>query len=199
MTHVHSHGHVHGGGGAVATGADRRPLALALTLIAALMAVEVVAGIAAGSLALLADAAHMLTDAAALAMALGAAVMGARPAAGRWTWGFRRLEVLAAQVNGATLGVLALWIVWSAIRRLFSPEDVRGGVVLTVALAGVAVNLVATAILARASRESINVRGAFLHILTDVAAFAGTALAGALILLTGWMRFDPIASLMVAA
>ena len=198
MAHGHSHGHVHAGEGAVATGADRRPLATALTLIVALMAVEVVAGIAAGSLALLADAAHMLTDAAALAMALGAAVMGARPATGRWTWGFRRLEVLAAQVNGATLGVLGLWIVWSAIGRLISPEDVRGGVVLVVALAGIAVNLVATAILSRASRESINVRGAFLHILTDVAAFAGTALAGALILLTGWTRLDPIASLVVA-
>src|SRR4051794_41395355 len=163
MTHVHSHGHVHGGGGAVATGADRRPLALALTLIAALMAVEVAAGIAANSLALLADAAHMLTDAAALAMALGAAVMGARPAAGHWTWGFRRLEVLAAQVNGATLGVLGLWIVWSAIHRLISPEDVRGGVVLVVALAGVAGNLAATAVLAPASRHSINVPRAVLH------------------------------------
>jgi len=198
MAHGHAHGHAHSGHGHVTTGADRRPLAIALTLILALMGVEVVAGIAADSLALLADAAHMLTDAAALAMALGAAVMGTRPAAGHWTWGFRRLEVLAAQVNGATLGVLGLWIVWSAVHRLVSPVDVRGGVVLVVALAGIAVNLAATAILARASRDSINVRGAFLHIVTDVAAFAGTALAGGLILLTGWTRLDPIASLVVA-
>jgi cobalt-zinc-cadmium efflux system protein len=132
-------------------------------------------------------------------MALGAALMAERPPHGRWTWGFRRLEVLAAQVNGATLAVLGVWIVYSAVRRLVSPPEVHGGIVLSVALAGVAVNLVATTLLARASRESINVRGAFLHLVTDLAAFVGTAIAGALVLLTGWNRFDPLASLLVAA
>jgi cobalt-zinc-cadmium efflux system protein len=195
MTHAHDQGH-----SAVTTSnpGDRRLLATALLLICLLLAGEVVAGVLAHSLALLADAGHMLTDAAALAMALGAAVMAGRPPSGRWTWGFRRLEVLAAQVNGATLLVLGVWIVWSAIGRLVSPSEVHGGVVLVVALAGVAVNLAATALLARATRESINIRGAFLHIVTDLAAFVGTALAGLLVLLTGWNRFDPIASLLVA-
>ena len=174
-------------------------LGIALGLIVALMAGEVVFGAIAGSLALLADAGHMLTDAAALALALGAAAFAGRPARGRWTFGFRRLEILAAHVNGITLLVVGVVIVYTAVRRLVNPPDVRGGVVLTVALAGVAVNLVATALLARSSRESLNVRGAFLHVATDLAAFAGTAAAGALILATGWDRFDPIASLAVAA
>jgi cobalt-zinc-cadmium efflux system protein len=163
------------------------------------MAGEVVAGIAARSLALLADAGHMLTDAAALAFALVASAMAARPAAGRWTFGYSRLEILAAQANGITLGLIAVWVTWSAVHRLASPEDVRGGLVLVVALAGVVVSLAASLVLARASRESLNVRGAFLHVLTDVAAFGAAGLAGALILATGWDRFDPIASLAVAA
>jgi cobalt-zinc-cadmium efflux system protein len=178
---------------------ERRALGGALALIAALLAAEVVAGIVAGSLALLADAGHMLTDAAALAFALVAASVAGRPARGRWTFGYRRLEILAAQANGVTLLVVALLVVYSAVRRLIDPPDVRGGVVVIVALAGVAVSLAATALLARGSRESLNVRGAFLHIATDVAAFAATALAGALILATGWDRFDPAASLLVAA
>src|SRR5919198_738714 len=163
------------------------------------MAGEIVAGVAARSLALLADAGHMLTDAAALAFALVAARMATRPAAGRWTFGYSRLEILAAQANGLTLGLVALWIVWSAAHRLASPEDVRRGPLLLVALAGVAVSLVASLVLARASRESLNVRGAFLHVATDMAAFAAAALAGGLVLATGWDRFDPIASLLVAA
>jgi cobalt-zinc-cadmium efflux system protein len=168
-------------------------------LILGLMVGEIVAGMLAGSLALLADAGHMLTDGAALAFALVAATMAARPASGRWTFGYARLEILAAQANGITLALLALWVIWSAIHRLVNPSEVRGGVVLVVALAGAVVSLVASVVLARASRESLNVRGAFVHVATDVAAFAGTAAAGALILLTGWDRFDPIASLAVAA
>ena len=178
---------------------DRRALTVALVLVAALMAGEVAAGMIGHSLALLADAGHMLTDAAALAFAVVASVMAARPAAGRWTFGYSRLEILAAQANGITLGLIALWIVWSAVYRLVDPRDVRGGLVLVVALGGALVSLVASAVLARASRESLNVRGAFLHIATDVAAFGAAALAGGLILATGWNRFDPIASLVVAA
>ena len=187
MTHAHQHS------------AARRPLALALALILALMAGEVLFGFVAGSLALLADAGHMLTDAAALGLALGAASFAGRPARGRWTFGFRRLEILAAHVNGITLVVVGVVIVYTAIRRLVDPPAVRGGVVLVVALAGIAVNLAATALLARPSRGSLNVRGAFLHVLTDLAAFTGTALAGGLVLATGWDRFDPIAGLVVAA
>ena len=188
MTHTHAHEH----------SGDRRPLALALGLIVGLMAGELVFGVVAGSLALLADAGHMLTDAAALGLALGAASFAGRPARGRWTFGFRRLEILAAHVNGITLVVVGVLIVYTAIRRLVEPPDVRGGVVLVVALAGIAVNLAAAGLLHRPSRESLNVRGAFVHVATDLAAFAGTALAGALVLATGWDRFDPVASLLVA-
>jgi cobalt-zinc-cadmium efflux system protein len=178
---------------------DRRALTIALALVGAIMVAEIVAGVAANSLALLADAGHMLTDGAALAFALVAAGMAARPAGGRWTFGYSRLEILAAQANGITLGLLAIWIVWSAIHRLIDPQEVRGGLVLVVALAGAFVSVAATLVLARASRESLNVRGAFLHIATDAAAFAATALAGGLILATGWNRLDPVASLLVAA
>jgi cobalt-zinc-cadmium efflux system protein len=178
---------------------DRRALASALILILAFMAAELAAGIVAGSLALLADAGHMLSDAAALAFALFAAAMATRPARGRWTFGFRRLQILAAQANGLTLLLVGIWILYEAVRRLVSPQDVDGGIVVVVALVGIAVNLAATLLLSRASRESLNVRGAFLHVATDLAAFAGTALAGALILLTGWNRFDPLAALGVAA
>jgi len=190
---VHPHDH------APRADADRRLLLGALGLIAALMVGEIVAGILAGSLALLADAGHLISDVAALAFALAAATMAARPAHGRWTYGFRRLEILSAQANGLALVLVGIWIVFGAIRRLVSPGDVQGGIVLVVALAGIAVNVVATALLARASRESLNVRGAFLHVATDLAAFAGTAVAGGLILATGWDRFDPIAGLVVAA
>ena len=163
------------------------------------MAGEVVAGLMAHSLALLADAGHMLTDAAALGFALVASTMAARPAVGRWTFGYSRLEILAAQANGITLCLIAVWVIWSAIHRLIAPEEVRGGVVLIVALVGVVISLAASFILARASRESLNVQGAFLHVVTDAAAFGATALAGGLILATGWDRFDPVASLAVAA
>jgi cobalt-zinc-cadmium efflux system protein len=178
---------------------DRRALTVALVLVVGLMAGEIVAGMIGDSLALLADAGHMLTDAAALGFALVASAMAARPAAGRWTFGYSRLEILAAQANGITLGLLALWIVWSAVHRLVDPRDVHGGLVLVVALGGAAVSLVASAVLARASRDSLNVRAAFVHVATDVAAFGATALAGGLILATGWNRLDPIASLAVAA
>ena len=191
MGSMSHHGHDHSAGTSA--------LAVALALILALMAGEVVFGIVAGSLALMADAGHMLTDAAALGLALAAAAFADRPARGRWTFGFRRLEILAAHLNGLALVAVAAVIVYTAIRRLVSPPEVRGGIVLVVAVAGVAVSLVATALLAGPSRHSLNLRGAFLHVATDLAAFAGTAVAGALVLATGWDRADPIASLAVAA
>ena len=187
------HGHEH-----ARYDADRRALSIALVLIAGLMVGELAAGILASSLALLADAGHLLSDVAALGFALFAAAMAVRPARGRWTFGFRRLEILAAQANGALLAVVGVWIVYSAIRRLVSPPDVAGGIVLAVALAGIVVNLAATTVLSRASRESLNVRGAFLHVATDLVAFIGTAIAGAIVLVTGWDCADPIASLLVA-
>ena len=163
------------------------------------MAAEVVAGILADSLALLSDAAHMLTDAAAIALALFATRIARRPAGGVFTFGFRRAEILSAQLNGATLVALALVIVVEGIRRLFDPPDVEGGVVLAVAVAGIVVNLAATAVLAGAERRSLNVEGAFQHVLTDLFAFVATAVAGAVVLLTGFSRADGIAALIVAA
>jgi cobalt-zinc-cadmium efflux system protein len=190
---MHGHAHVE------RLPSDRRVLAAAGVLIGGLMAGEIAAGVVAGSLALLADAGHLLTDVGAIALALVAAALAGRPPRGRFTFGFSRLEILAAQANGIALLLVGVWIVYAAVRRLVEPPDVRGGLVLVVALAGVAVNLAATALLARASRESLNVRGVFLHVATDLAAFAGTAVAGALVLATGWDRFDPIAGLVVAA
>ena len=184
------HEHEHSG--------DRRLMAGALALIVGLLVAEVAVGILAGSLALLADAGHMLTDAAALALALVAAAVATRPPSGSWTFGFRRVEILAALANGITLALVGIWIVYAAIRRLVSPTEVHGGLVLVLAAAGIVVNLAAAALLARPSRTSLNIKGAFLHVATDVAAFAGTAVAGALILVTGWDRFDPLASLAVA-
>jgi len=193
-----AHGHRHGVA-SVASDADTGKLAMALALILGFMAVEVVVGLLANSLALLSDAAHMLTDAAAIALSLVALRLARRPAGGSLTFGLKRVEILSAQVNGLTLLLLAAWILYEAIRRLISPPDVDGGLVLAVALAGVAVNVVATLVLARANRQSLNVEGSYQHILTDLYAFIGTAVAAAVILLTGFGRADPIASLFVAA
>jgi cobalt-zinc-cadmium efflux system protein len=182
-----------------AADADRGKLWLALALILGFMSAEVVAGILANSLALLSDAAHMLTDAAAIALSLAAIRLARRPAGGAMTFGLKRAEILSAQVNGVTLLVLAALIAYEGVHRLIDPPGVDGGLVLAVALAGVAVNLAATAVLARANRRSLNVEGSFQHLLTDLYAFIGTAIAAAVIILTGFDRADPIASLLVAA
>lgn len=177
---------------------DRRLLWLALLLLLAFMAVEVVIGILASSLALITDAGHMLTDAAAIALALFAMHLAARPAHGDFTWGYKRVEILSAQANGITLLLLALWFVVEGIRRLLQPPEVEGLAVFLTALAGIAVNLVAVWLLARADRRSLNIEGSYQHILTDLYAFIATAIAGALIWLTGWYRLDAVAALVVA-
>jgi cobalt-zinc-cadmium efflux system protein len=182
----------------VSADADRAKLTVALVLILGFMLVEVVVGIIAGSLALLSDAAHMLTDAAAIVLALVAMRLAARPAKGAMTYGLKRAEILSAQINGATLLVLGLLILVEGVRRLFDPPDVEGGLVLIVALVGVVVNLAATWTLSKANRQSLNVEGAFQHLLTDLFAFIATAIAGAVILLTDFTRADGIAALMVA-
>lgn len=193
-SHSHSHGHAHGSGTT-----DARALKIALALILGFMGAEIVAGVVANSLALLSDAAHMLTDAAALALSLVALRIARRPARGAMTYGFGRVEILSAQANGITLVLLGLWIVYEAVRRLAAPPDVEGAIVVVVAVAGIVVNLAATLVLARANRESLNVEGSFQHILTDLFAFIATAVAGAIILLTGFAQADAIASLGVAA
>lgn len=184
---------------AVTTDTDTRRLTIALGLIVGFMCAEVVAGILVNSLALLSDAGHMLTDAGAIALSLLALRLAARPAGGNLTYGLKRAEILSAQVNGAALLVLAVLIVYEAIRRLVSPLQVGGWTVLIVALVGIGVNVLATLQLAGANRRNMAVAGSFQHVLTDLYAFIGTAIAGGIILLTGFDRADPIASLFVAA
>jgi cobalt-zinc-cadmium efflux system protein len=189
--HGHAHSHEHGG--------DARRIGIALGLILAFMAGEIVAGILADSLALLSDAAHMLTDAGALIVSLVVLRLAAQPAGGNRTFGLRRSEILSAQANGAALLVLAGLIVYGAIRRLVSPPDAHGGVMLAVALVGIAVNFLATWQLSGANRRSLNIEGSYQHVLTDLFAFIATAIAGVVILAAGWVRADPVAALLVAA
>jgi cobalt-zinc-cadmium efflux system protein len=200
VAHDHSHHeHAHGIGGGRA--AERSALRAALILIVTFMLAEVVTGVLAHSLALLSDAAHMLTDAVALAVSLFAARLASRPARGAMTYGLGRAEILSAQANGITLLVLAVLIVVEAVSRLISPGTVRGGLMLVVALAGVVVNLAAARVLARGTgaERSLNVEGSYRHILTDLYGFAATAVAAVLILTSGFERADAIASLIVAA
>ncbi|HEX3958935.1 MAG TPA: cation diffusion facilitator family transporter [Trebonia sp.] len=194
----HGQAHAHG----VEPGADARWLAAAGALIVAFMGAEVTAGVFAHSLALLSDAAHMLTDAASIGLALVTMRVAARPPRGGYTWGLRRMEILSAQANGITLVLLAAWLAYAAIRRLITPAPVAGGLMLVVALAGVAVNLAAAALISRASRRrrvSMNVQGAFAHVLTDLYAFIATAAAAVIVLATGFSRADPMATLVVVA
>jgi cobalt-zinc-cadmium efflux system protein len=179
---------------------DRRALKLALALILAFMAAEVTAALLASSLALLSDAAHMLTDAAALALSLLAARLAARPAGGAMTFGLGRAEILSAQANGVTLLLLALLVVYDAIVRLLSPPAVDGVTVLVVALAGIVVNLLAARVLHGGERtRSLNVEGSYRHIVTDLYGFIATAIAALVIIVSGFRRADPIASLLIAA
>jgi cobalt-zinc-cadmium efflux system protein len=194
----HRHGSHAGHSPRIREDADARRLWIALGLIAGFMAVEVVVGILANSLALLSDAAHMLTDAGALIMSLVVLRLVRRPAGGNLTFGLKRAEILSAQANGGTLLVLACLIVYEGIHRLITPPPAEGKAILIVALLGIVVNLAATWQLAKANRESMNIEGSFQHILTDLAAFIFTAIAGVIILATGWTRADGVASLIIA-
>ena len=178
---------------------DVRLLLAAAGLLLLFMAAEIGVAVAASSLALLADAGHMLTDVLALLMAVAAARLAQRPASGVWTFGLGRLEVLSAAVNGVTLLVVAALVAVEAIRRIFHPLDVGGIPMAITAAAGLGVNLVATMLLSRADRRSLNIAGAFAHVMTDAAAFAATGVAGLIIIGTGWHRADPVASLVVVA
>jgi cobalt-zinc-cadmium efflux system protein len=176
---------------------ERRALAIALGLIAAFMAVEVVASVLAHSLALLADAGHMLTDAGAIGGSIWAMHLAGRPSSPVWSYGLKRAEILAAAANGVTLLVVGMLVGVEAIRRLVHPHAVHAVPMLVVALVGAGVNVVATWMLARANRGSLNVEGAFQHLLTDLYGFIGTAAAAVAILVTGWQRADPVVSLLV--
>ncbi|MBB5911330.1 cobalt-zinc-cadmium efflux system protein [Nocardia transvalensis] len=195
----HGHGGAHAGHSHATPDSDKRWLTGALVIIVLFLLGEVVVGVIAGSLALLSDAAHMLTDAASIALALWAIRLAARPAAGRMTFGWKRVEILSAQANGLTLLLLAAWLAYEAIRRLADPPEVTGGLVLGTALVGIVVNLAATWMISRANRTSLNVEGAFQHILNDLFAFIATAVAGVVIITTGFARADVIATLVVVA
>ncbi|HTU79867.1 MAG TPA: cation diffusion facilitator family transporter [Solirubrobacteraceae bacterium] len=179
--------------------ADRRRLAGALALISTFMAAEVAAAVISRSLALLSDAGHMLTDAAAIGMSLLAVSLAARPPRGALTFGLRRAEILSALANGVTLLILAVLIAYEAVRRLFAPPTVHGWLVLAVALVGMLVNVLAAWLLAGAARRSLNVEGSLRHVMSDLYGFIGTAIAAAVILASGFQRADPIASLFIAA
>jgi cobalt-zinc-cadmium efflux system protein len=190
--HSRAHGHASADG-------DRRWLLGALLVIVAYMVGEVAVGVVARSLALISDAAHMLTDAGSIALALYTIRLAARPASGFMTYGWKRAEILSAQVNGLTLLLLAAWLADEAIRRLIHPPQVTGSLVLITALVGIVVNVAATLMIGRANRTSLNVEGAFQHILNDLFAFVATAVAGAIMLLTRFWRADAIATLFVVA
>jgi cobalt-zinc-cadmium efflux system protein len=197
VAHDHSHHHHHHG---PSRETERGALRSALALIVVFMLAEITVAVLASSLALLSDAAHMLTDAAALGVALVAARLAARPAGGTMTYGLGRAEILSAQANGVTLLILSVVIVVDALRRLVTPLHVDGLPVLIVALVGVVVNLAVAAILARGSgaQRSLNLEGSYRHIVTDLYGFIATAVAAGIILATGFDRADPIASLIIA-
>jgi cobalt-zinc-cadmium efflux system protein len=190
-----AHGHDHGPG----PGSDRRYLLIALVLLAAFMVGEVVVAFLSGSLALLSDAGHMLSDVGAIGAALWAIALAARPPSGKWTFGLKRAEILSAAANGITLLVVSGIITVEAIGRLIDPPKVEGGPVIVVAVVGVVVNVAASWVLARANRSSLNVEGAFRHVLTDLYGFIGTVIAGIIVVTTGFTRADAIASLVVVA
>ena len=198
MAHDHDHSHA-GHSHAPSADADRRWLTVALALIAGFMGVEVVAGLLAGSLALLSDAAHMLTDAASIGLALGAARLAARPAAGAFTFGLGRAEIVSAQINGAALFLLAGAIAIEGVQRLSSPPDVEGTIVIVVGAVGALVNVGAFLALSRSERRSLNVEGARAHVLADLYGSVAAIVAGVVIVAGGPAQIDAVAALTVSA
>lgn len=197
--HEHQHAHAHGVGGAAPGRGARWRLSIALGLTATFMVVEVVAGLLSGSLALLSDAGHMLTDAGALGLAIWAQALGTRPRSSAKTFGYRRAEILAAAANGIVLGVTAVAVIIEAIRRFASSHPVEGGPMLVVALAGLLVNVLSALVLSRgASAHDMNMRAAAAHVLADAAGSLAAAVAAVLILTRGWTIADPITSIAIS-
>ena len=194
--HAHAHGHLHGVSARARS--DRRLLGGVLALVLAFALVEAAGGLVADSLALLADAVHMLSDGLALGLALGAAWLAGRPATPDRSFGYRRAEILAALVNGALLVALALWIFVEAARRLADPLEIEAWTVLAIGTVGLAVNITAAGLLRRGASESLNVRAAFRHVLADLLGSFGVIAAAVVILTTGWLYADPLISIAVA-
>ena len=197
--HAHSHGghghsHDHGGD---ARAASKRALAIALGLITTFMFAEIVGGLLTGSLALLADAAHMFNDATSLGLALGAIWLAQRPPSSERTFGFKRAEILAALANGVMLVAVSLWIFYEAYHRFQDPPQILGSWMLVVAVLGLAINLIAFRILHRSGDESLNVTAAVRHVIADVLGSVGVIVAAVVILLTGWRPIDPLVSVVI--
>jgi len=190
--HSHHHGHSHGGEN------NRSRVGFAAALTGLFMMAEIVGGLISGSLALLADAGHMLTDFAALAMAWGAFTIAKRPADWKHTFGYDRLAILVAFVNGLTLFLVAAWIVREAIERFHSPSEILAGPMLWVAIGGLVVNLLVFKILTGADQENLNIRGAVLHVLGDLLGSVAAIIAALVIMKTGWTPIDPLLSVLVA-
>jgi cobalt-zinc-cadmium efflux system protein len=178
--------------------ANTQRLLWALAVILVFMVVEVIGGVISGSLALLADAAHMLTDGFALALAASAQIFAVRPADAKLHFGYRRAQVLAAFVNGVLMAVLLVWIVYEAIKRFINPPEVDSSLMFWVAVAGLVANIVAFAILHRRHEKDVNMRGALLHVIGDLLGSVAAIAAAIVIGLTGWMPIDPLLSLAVA-
>ncbi|MBA2708109.1 MAG: cation transporter [Gemmatimonadaceae bacterium] len=193
------HDHAHGGAHDHADHGSVRSLRIALGLTATLMVVEVIGGAVSNSIALLADAGHMLTDVAALALSLFVAWFSVQPVTPRKSYGYLRWEILAAFLNGAALLLISAWIVVEAFLRVRAPEPIAGGLMLGIAIAGLAVNLASARILHPTSNANMNVRGAYLHVLGDLLASVGTVVAAVVIQFTGWLMADPLASLLTTA
>jgi cobalt-zinc-cadmium efflux system protein len=194
--HRHQHGHHHAH--AAASGRNRRGLALTLGLAAAYMVAELVGGWLTGSLALLADAGHMLSDVAALGLSLFAMWMARRPPTAKRTFGYHRMEILAALANGATLVAISIFVLAEAVQRFRNPTPVDAPVMMAIATGGLLVNLSGLWILREGRDESLNVRGAWLHVLTDALGSVQAIAAGALIWAFGWQWADPAASVLIA-
>ncbi len=189
--HSHDHGHDHG------RGADRRALSIVFVLTTTFMVVEVVGGLVTGSLALLADAGHMLSDAFSLGLALVAVWLAARPATPNRSFGYKRAEILAALLNGVTLVAISGWIFVEAYNRLWEPPEILGGWMLAVATLGLVVNVAGALILSRSGGESLNVQGALRHVVADVMGSIGAIAAALVILTTGWRYADPLISALI--
>lgn len=193
MGHDHTHAH----GTLTATGRHRKRLVIVMIITLAVFVAEVVGGVLSGSLALLADAGHMLTDSAGLVIALIASVLAARPATSARTYGLQRTEVLAALVNGVLLVAIAGWVLVQAVQRWRDPAEVSSGLMLGVALVGIAANVVGLLVLRGGKDESLNLRGAYLEVLGDLIGSVAVVVAAMVILTTGWTRADAIASVLV--
>jgi cation diffusion facilitator family transporter len=195
MGHDHASGHVHG----TASAPHRRRLAFVLALTGGVFVLEVIGALVSGSLALLADAGHMATDALGIGLALGAVTLAQRPAAGRRTFGWQRIEVLAAGLNGLLLLGVGAYVVVEAVRRIGDPPDIHSGWMLSVAAIGLVANVVSLAVLHAGQRESLNTRGAYLEVLGDALGSVAVIVAGILIVTTGWTVADVVASLAIGA